>query len=166
VLFGTRKHSFFDQSNSQPHQVRKVYREDFDSDFADRGLADKLGTVPFEVIRPTLPSWVEQRDVLLACPIEAGDVGPFVRVAPFARKRKILSRSRPAMLLGDDVVDLKGQACRCRWELTIFTATVGSFPDQLHEGAVYASTQVERPALFNERRAFDWISSSRKPTCS
>ena len=52
---------------------------------------------------------MEQPGQLSRLRIDPGDVGPFMPIAVQARKSQIIEAVRPAVLFGDDVVDLEGR---------------------------------------------------------
>ena len=74
---------------------------------ADRRATDKRRALPREMIRPEIPTWMEQRNKLPALGIEASNVRPLVEIATATGQRQIVGFTLTAMLTGDDMLDVK-----------------------------------------------------------
>lgn len=56
---------------------------------------------------PLICSWVEETHGLSALGIDTSDIGAFLSIAAAARPRKIAALISPAVLLGDDMLEVK-----------------------------------------------------------
>lgn len=94
------------------HELGAVQADRGDRRSANRGLADDdvpRGT-PAEMIRPGLPSWVEEAYDFPRAGIESGyPIAPMI-VAHRARKPEVLPDGQTSQRLGDDVIDLHRRA--------------------------------------------------------
>ncbi len=102
-----RENTFFDQRYTQSDSVRKINREDINRYFANRCFAYQNWTMPFKVVRPSILSRVEKRDVL---PLQISrNIWPFVGVTSFTAQSEIVGGALSSVFDGDDVINLKRQ---------------------------------------------------------
>jgi hypothetical protein len=121
------KQTFPYQPCSQNHRWRVVKSKEIDSYAADSRSTDDSCPDPAKMTGPPLATRVEQLSESAGSRIDAGDVGPLAIVAVHAGKSEVPHRGTPAVLAGDDVVDLE----RNRWESglghpTVFAGVVGA----------------------------------------
>ena len=87
-----------------------------------------------EVSLPSVFSWIEQSNREIGVWVEAEEVGAFVQIAAHAGKGEILFYGLPAMLFGDDMLDMKRRVdFVLHAETAIFTAASSPFPHLLSQ---------------------------------
>ncbi len=86
-----------------------VYPQKTDSRSSRGGQADDFASLVLEVFTPVVQAWVKQSGELLGLGIQTSEVGAFVQIAVMASECQIFSDVRPAVLLGDDVFNMKRQ---------------------------------------------------------
>ena len=64
------------------------------------------------MVLPTVPARVEQKDDRVGVGVERGDVRPLMKVAAVAGQREVRFVVATAVLLGADVLDVKGRVGR------------------------------------------------------
>lgn len=81
------------------------------------------------MFRPDVAAWVKEPYYLPRIGIDARDVGAFVSIAADASKSEIVQFGLPAMLSGENVVDLKRRQVVRGGQVAIFTPMTSSGPD-------------------------------------
>ncbi len=71
---------------------------------------------------------MEEPDDLARAGISPGDVRSFMPIAVKAGEGEILKLSRPYMLAGHDVIDVKGQRIDVGGKVTKLASTLGTLP--------------------------------------
>jgi hypothetical protein len=135
--------------------------EDGDGGAALGCAADKSGTVPAEMPAPFVTAGIKEADDLSGARVDTRDVRSFGAVAEKAGQGQIARDGRPAMLAGNDVIDLEGEHAVVLVKLAVFAALMGTLPNEpdkcffhgsgtavmFGQGAAGAgSQQVEQPA--------------------
>lgn len=98
-----------DEALSFDQTVRMVKLQNGNRYSAFRCERHDLCAVQSKVIEPLLCSRIKKGGQLPAFGIERSQVRAFVAIAIRAGQRQIVQRSRATVLLGDDVLHLKGQ---------------------------------------------------------
>jgi hypothetical protein len=86
---------------------------------------------------PFLAARIEQRGDPSGSRIDAGDVRSFECVAMEAGKSEVIRGRRPAVLAGNDVVDLERVVIAILGKAAIFAAPPGALPNQLNAGWIH-----------------------------
>lgn len=92
---------------------------------------------PGEVVWPSVLPWAEQSYRSPGVGIDPCDVRAFVAVAGVTGEREIVGFAEPAVLLGDDVVNLEGGLRELLGELAVFTVSLGATADQLLQASFH-----------------------------
>ena len=96
------------------------------------------------VLRPDVSAWVEQVNSHAGIGIAAGEIRSLAMVASAASPSKILRSVITAMLLRDDVFDVKHRVrIRMLWQSTILAASAGPSSNEIARVPIHASA---RPA--------------------
>lgn len=108
-----------------PNEKRVIHPQAFDGGpslgclpFKDGWILDR----PLEVLAPAFRARTEQRGHLAGRRVPTVRVRPFVPVTPTARERKVLKDRLPAVVLGNDVINMKGGYLSMGRNLTILAA--------------------------------------------
>jgi hypothetical protein len=126
----------------------------------DGRLTDEDRTLPCEMLGPAILARVKQSHELAGARIQAGDVRAFVAVAVVAGEREVRGDRLAAVLLGDDVIDLKRSFGVCVGQEAVFAtecARAQTCSSRVRSTELYAAVS---PAFLSERRAFAFIKSS------
>lgn len=102
-----RKNAFLNQRLANGHSRRTVNFQHGYGRSAHRRQSHQQRAMPCKVFRPNLPPRIEQIGSLSCLRINARDVRPLATIALDTAQRQILQQCLAAMLLGNDVVDLK-----------------------------------------------------------
>ena len=94
-----------------------------------RRLGEKSSAIPTEMLIPRLPPWMKQRNNLTGVRVDPREIRPFVAVAVAARESQVLQFGGTAVLLSDDVVEMKRQFSERFRETTILAAVTGPDAD-------------------------------------
>jgi hypothetical protein len=89
---------------------------------------------PCEMFAPVLPAGIEQRRLLTRFGVNGVSVGLLVPVAGGAGQAQVAGFRRSVFGLGNNVVNLAGQAARPFGGLAIFAAALSTVTDQLAQG--------------------------------
>ena len=100
--------TFFDENTTLGHPMRRVDGKDGNRGPTHRRSAQENGPLPVEVPGPFVTTRVEQPNLLLGSRIDPCQVGALVVVVRQASEGQVCRNRAAAMLLGNDVVDLKG----------------------------------------------------------
>ena len=120
-----------------------------------RSQPEKPAILPSQMIRPSIPPGMEQRNDALGLGINSGDVRSFVSVAGETGEREIVERRSTTVLYGYDMIHFKGGVFERLRHLAVFAARGGSFPD-------LASQQWPHQGVSrSETRAFDFSIPSK-----
>lgn len=111
--------------------LQQIDAEHVDGCSADWRLAAKHRAVPCEVFIPIVEPWIEEWLQFVAFGIVAGDVGALVAVARQTGEREIGSRRRTRVLLGADMVKLKGLDVEFLRNAAVFAPSARSVPHAL-----------------------------------
>jgi hypothetical protein len=159
-LFVRRKDSLLHQCVADRNEIRKIDCEHVDGDVADVRLADKQRSIPLEVIRPAISSWMKKGHVL-ALQVTGGERA-FVRIASLTTQRQIIGDGLAVELLRNDVIDLEGQQRDNGGEMSVFASLLCAPPDKsfkfhIHGGLGRETGLLQRQSRlglhdFNERR--------------
>ena len=84
---------------------------------------------PAEMALPHVATRMEQTGQLSIQRISPGNIGPFLEIAMETREREILHPACATMLLGNDVVDLKGRAIVGARHPAVLAGAVRTLPD-------------------------------------
>jgi hypothetical protein len=89
-------------------------------------LTNDVDTIPREVLFPPMATWVEKLGYLVCNGINAGQISVFMQIAVDAGEGKIANIITTVVLLGNDVLNVKGGKGRVvLMQLTVF-ATIAS----------------------------------------
>ena len=97
--------------------------------------------VPEEVVVPIVFAWMKETDDPVRFQQPAGQIWSLVRIAVEAAPGEVGLDGGSAMLLRDDVVDLKRQVRECFRELTVFATAVSPVDDELMQLGVHQGTR-------------------------
>jgi hypothetical protein len=75
-----REQSLVDQFLTQGDTGRIVHGKNVNRCSSDGCFADEYRSMPAEVFRPPMPSWIKQASQTLCSGIDAGEVWPFMEV--------------------------------------------------------------------------------------
>jgi len=123
-----------DQFLTERDAVGIVHCEDLDRRSSHRGFADEHRSFPPEVLRPAMPSWVEQSSELFRPWIDSSEVRPLVEVASQAGEGEVAEGCSTSVLLCNNVLDLKRREVMGFREAAVFAATSGPPPNMLLYG--------------------------------
>jgi hypothetical protein len=90
-----------------------------------------------EVLSPTLAPRVEEGHKLATDRIHARQVRALAKIAAMAGQRKIVNVVAPAMLPGDDVLDVVRQLAVILAQQAILAAVARSLPDKVSRGGIH-----------------------------
>ena len=129
---GLRKQPFLDQGITIVDGVGIVHLQHSDCSTANGSAADENRTIPAKMMRPVVPTRMEQlRDFLCQC-VDAREVRAFVVVTVMAGKGQVGGMIAAAVLFGNDVLDVKRrEGSECFREKAIFTPIARALPDML-----------------------------------
>jgi hypothetical protein len=128
-----------DQASANFHPIWVVHFEHADGRPADSSSADQQRPVPGEVRAPSLAAGIEKSRELAGLRIEPGNVRAFVEIIVRAGKREVFERRLAAVLLGDNVIEGKGELREISWDFAILAAVFGSLPDSPLQHFVHGS---------------------------
>jgi hypothetical protein len=138
ATFNLRSRSSHDGENACLHKqlpygdcVRAIDLQQLNRCAASIGNAAKPGPLPHEVFPPDVPARIEQRHDFAVVRIDARHIRTFVTVAVTTGEREIVQRGGAAMLLGNDVIEMKRQFGKRFRKVTIFAAAPRTIPDGL-----------------------------------
>lgn len=123
------KDTLLDQQTTHGNGVSTVDLQQIDRCASGRRLGQKPSAFPGEMLVPLLPPWMKQGDDLAGIGIDPRQVRPFVAVAVAARESEVFQYRGAAVLLGDDVVELKRQCREGFWEAAVLAAVTGPDAD-------------------------------------
>lgn len=103
-----------------------VHRKHFNSCPRDVSFSPHEIIIPFEVFKPGVVAWIEKSRHLPGVRINAGQVRPFVSVAPAARKCQVLFTCYTRMLSSDDVINHVAEFGQSFWKMTILAQALCS----------------------------------------
>lgn len=99
------------------------------------------------MIVPKLSAWIEERNDLLGCRIDAGQVRSLVQVTTITGQREIRRIVGAPVLPGNDVFDLQCQRRMPLCQPTILASVLSSKPDRIAERGIH------RQNLFRQKSA-------------
>jgi hypothetical protein len=136
-----------------------IHVQDLDGDFATSGLSDKYAALIAKVTLPDLSPWVEKRNDLAVK--HSRQIGSLGGIALWTRETQIDLFIAPAMLTGNDVLDMKREEVEIvLMNATILTAGVGAAPHELSCRDVNHHLSEE---LARSCRAFDLSRATNVP---
>jgi hypothetical protein len=114
-----------------PHgnEICRIDREHLNCDPANSRLADQFRSGPLKMLTPSVLPRVKQPNEFPSNWISSRNVRTFVAIAVEARKSEVFEGSYTAMLLGNDVIHMKGQRVRDGRQTTVFTTALCALPD-------------------------------------
>ncbi len=89
--------------------MRQIHAENGHCRPANGCAAHQNGSIPAEMPRPLVPPRIEETSEFLGNRIDASQVRPLMQVILMAGKSQIAWGIRTAMLLSNDVFDVKGK---------------------------------------------------------
>lgn len=102
-----------------------------------RGASNQHRAVPVEMICPPLPARVEQQFDSLGLRVNARQVWPFEAITERTGQREIFQLGWAAVLLGDDMIQMKRDFREQLWEVAILAAMPGPIADGLLGGVIH-----------------------------
>jgi hypothetical protein len=132
----------------------------------ERSLTDQMSIPPLEVAIPLVTARVKQTDDFPCPGIPARNVWPFVQITGIAGQREVGGGCLSSVLLGDDMIDMKGQLVVQIWQKTIFTASGCAVPDELFKERIHRDRLTARPLAFSEILALDFRIDRKWPILS
>ena len=96
------------------------------------------GGVAGEVFLPSVAAGMEQRRHFAGVGIDAAEVGAFLVIGFRAGERQVRRVIRPAVLAGDDVLDVEAKGGGVLRETAIFAAVPGPLAHEFAGGAVHS----------------------------
>ena len=113
----------------------------------------KHGSVPLEVTLPPLTAGIEEPNDVTGLWVSAAQVRALVQVAPMTAPTSIGISIRPAVLLGDNVLDMeKSRGGGTIGEVTVFAPPTGPLAHELAKRAIHRASAVR----LSRARAFAW----------
>src|SRR6516165_645575 len=109
---------------------------------------------------PPLPPRMIQGHDAAGLRVNAGKIGPLTVVAMMAGQSEIIEPVRAAVLLGDDVFDMKAVI---RFVVLVQAAVFAAAPSPLPHAAVFDTLHLRPGFCFNMRRALAWIIAMKFP---
>ena len=82
--------------------------------------------IPAKMLRPAIASRMKQSRQLSCVWVDAGEVWPLTGIATETGTREVRLHRRAAMLLGDDVIDAKGERVEFGSESAVLARVVGA----------------------------------------
>jgi hypothetical protein len=126
------------EHRTQPDTAFFVHTEYTNRGAADGGKADNGHVVQEEVFFPGVLPWVEERDDLTRFGVDARQIGALVRVTSVAGQGKVCGSVIPAMLAGNDVLDLERRKREIfLLEQALFTAIASPLTDKFADRCVH-----------------------------
>ena len=122
------EHTSRDQNLADGYQVRSVDLEDVNRRPTDGRAADQHAALIAEVVAPFVPSRMVERRDPAGGRVAAGQIRTLISIAVNTCPCKIAGHRSPAMLAGDDVLDLEGHQGVSFGEVAIFTPPAGPLP--------------------------------------
>jgi hypothetical protein len=108
---------------------------------ADRGSTDKHESHPFKVALPALSTGIEEADDPVGERVSAAQVWFFVEIAPVAAPAAIVVSVDAAMLLCQDMFEMKtGCGHRVIGNVAVFASATGPFADELTKGPLHSAS--------------------------
>jgi hypothetical protein len=87
---------------------------------------------------PDIPTWMEQRNDCACIGIDTRQVWPCVGVATITGEREVVWIITSAMLLGHNMLDVKGNRWRrFLWNATVFTGVTSTPSDELSRARIH-----------------------------
>ena len=127
------KHTVGDEHSSVLDPFEEIDAQDGDRCPPDRSSPYEDGSVPDEVLLPSISTGVIQTCHLLCLRVDPGDIRPFVGVAVEAGQTEILSRCRTGVLLRNDMIDRVRQYGEPLRKLAVFAAMLRPLLDRLSQ---------------------------------
>jgi hypothetical protein len=90
-----------------------------------------------KVLHPQVTSRVKQWRHLAHHRVNTGEIGAFLKVAPMAGQRQIVDVIAPAMLFGDNMLNVVRQLAVHPMQQTILAAAFCATPDQVPRGGIH-----------------------------
>jgi len=123
------KDALLHQQTAYSNGIRPVDLQQMNRCTSGRRLGEKSSAIPTEMLIPRLPPWMKQRNNLTGVRVDPREIRPFVAVAVAARESQVLQFGGTAVLLSDDVVEMKRQFSERFRETTILAAVTGPDAD-------------------------------------
>jgi hypothetical protein len=123
------KDALLHQQTTYGNGIRAVDLQQMNRCATGRCLGEKSSAIPAEMLIPLLPSWMKQRNNLTGVRVDPRQIRPFVAVAVTARESQVLQYRGAAVLLSDDVIEVKRQFSERFREATILAAVTGPDAD-------------------------------------
>ena len=133
-----------DQVSPQLQAVRHVQVEHLDGRTTDTSTADEPGPAPAEMPFPLLPPRVEQRHDHSRFRFPACQIGAFGEITVLAAQGEVGGVIVPAVLLGNDVLDVEREEVIVLMHQTVFAPVVCPRPDQPARGGVHPVFRASR----------------------
>ncbi len=112
VSCSRREDAFKDQLTTERDRQGIVDRQDPNRRSTRGCKTPKSRAMPPEVVGPAVAAGMMELGDIMCFYVDSNDVWALVPIAPGAGQGQVAQLSFPAMLAGDDVVDLKGQSVR------------------------------------------------------
>jgi len=127
------EHADPDEQSAQGHRGWIIDSQDGNGRTADWRATEEHRILPLEMFSSHISPWMEQPDDLTNYRVNAGQVCALVAVAVDAAQRKVLALGWAAVLLSDDVVDLKIEAGETLREMAVLTSKPSSLTNEFNE---------------------------------
>lgn len=124
--FGRRVSSQDDFQSPNPEIVRSVDLQCFNGRMANRSNTLQYHAGPFEMIRPPIPAWMEERHHFAADLIENFLFVPLAQRTRHASQGQVLQHGWSAASLWLNVIEMEGRRLSFLGESTILAAVVGA----------------------------------------
>ena len=146
----------------QRHSIRSIHPQHLERDSPHCGPSDNRATCGFEMVTPTIGPRMKKPHQFSGFAIPAGYIRPFVSIAGRTGERQISLLRLAAMLLGDDVIDLKRKRQNELGKAAVFTPMLGPLPHSPSEVAIHGFRE---EGCCRNWRAFDCRIASCVPMC-
>ena len=127
------EHAFKDQLTTERDRQGIVDRQYPDRRSTRGSKTPKSRAMPPEVVGPAVAARMIELSNLTCCLVDSNEVWALIPVASRAGQGQVAQLGFPAMLAGDDVVDLKGQSVRRLGQLAVLAQPPGTGPNTLFQ---------------------------------
>jgi hypothetical protein len=117
------------------------------------GSPNQVGTAPFKMIAPRVPSGIEERNNFASFRVPSCNVGALAPVAVDARQRQIGQAGFTGVLARYDVVDVEGRCVGRLGHVAIFAAPLCPIPNGADQALIHILASLGRSALRRATRA-------------
>ena len=134
------KDAFVHQFSAKRDRIGIVDRQHSDRGATDASSAYEDRAIPLKMSFPALESRMKESHEFSCERINPGDVRAFVLVAVQATPGTVLQNGQAAVLLGDDMVELKRKRIDVGGQMTIVTTIASQLTDVINQLPLHGST--------------------------